>query len=440
MGDEKNHLNRREFLSKSVYGILTAGLLGISGDRPTEARAESIQEQEKTAIYRTLGRTKIHLPVVSMGVMNAFEPALVKKSYEIGVRHFDTAAYYQRGRNEEMVGNAIRELGVRDKVHIGTKVFIPHEQRGMSDDRIRDFFLGSAEDSLTRLKTDYIDILYVHNVKDTQYLNNPGIKEAMLELKDQKKIHFIGFSTHANMAECIQNAAENGFYDVIATAFNYSMEGDKGLLKALQNASSKGIGIIAMKTQCAQYWYREYVPEDKLQYYKGSILHRAVLKWVLQHDFITTAIPGYTTFQQMEEDVSVAYNIEYSDKERKFLDDRNVKEILKSYCLQCSGCMPSCPNQVDIPTLMRTHMYAFCYAKANQAHDTLLEIPKGKGLDACISCGSCQAKCVGKVDIYKRICDLKRIEFKGHDSESFTGLTIPSLSGISSHSNKHRLC
>lgn len=408
MSDEKNHLNRRQFLSRTVCGLLTAGLFGIPRERQAKIRKDLDQEQEKKVLHRKLGKTEIHLPVVSMGVMNAFNPALVKRSYEIDVHHFDTAAYYQRGHNEEMVGNAIRELGVRDKVYIGTKVFIPHEQRGMSDKKVRDFFLQSAEDSLTRLKTDYIDIFYVHNVKDVDYLNNPGLKEAMLELKDQKKIHFIGFSTHTNMAECIQNAAQKGFYDVIATAFNYSMDNDKELLKALQNAYSKGIGIIAMKTQCAQYWYREYVPEDKLQYYKGSVLHTAVLKWVLQHDFITTAIPGYTTFQQMEEDVSVAHNLEYTDEEREFLNDRKVKEAFKSYCQQCSQCILSCPKQVEIPTLMRTHMYAFCYAKTYQARDILLEIPKGKGLDACLSCGSCQAKCTNEVDIEKRINDLKK--------------------------------
>jgi len=416
MGEDKDHLNRREFLQKSIHGILTAGLFGVSRDRSTKRQEGSFREQSKKAIYRMLGRTKIQLPVVSMGVMNAFEPALVRKSYEIGVRHFDTAAYYQRGHNEEMVGSVLKDLGVREKVYIGTKVFIPHEQRNMSDIRIRDFFLKSASDSLDRLKTDYIDILYVHNVTDTQFLNNPGIKEAMLDLKDRKKIRFIGFSTHTNMSECIRNATEDGFYDVIATAFNYALEDDIGLLKALQIASSKGIGIIAMKTQCSQYWYREYVPEEKLEYYKGCILHTAVLKWVLQHDFITTAIPGYTTFQQMEEDVSVAYNLEYSDKEKEFLNDRDVKQILRSYCQQCSSCVPSCPTQVDIPTLMRTHMYTYCYGKTHHAHDALLDIPKGKGLDACISCGSCTARCSKDINIEKRIFDLKRTFLSKGDS------------------------
>jgi predicted aldo/keto reductase-like oxidoreductase len=81
------------------------------------------------------------------------------------------------------------------------------------------------------------------------------------------------------------------------------------------------------------------------QLYKKNINHRAVLKWVLQNDFIASAVPGYSNYKQMEEDFSVAYNLEYTDEERKFLNDRNVKAAMKSICQQCSRCVPSCPNQ-----------------------------------------------------------------------------------------------
>ena len=57
-----------------------------------------------------------------MGVMNADNPALVKRSFEMGVRHFDTASGYQKGRNEEMLGSVIKELKVRDQVIIATKI------------------------------------------------------------------------------------------------------------------------------------------------------------------------------------------------------------------------------------------------------------------------------------------------------------------------------
>jgi len=410
MAREKNNFSRREFLSRAVSGMASIGFLGVSGRVLTSSGQKKLtQDPKKKIIYRTLGKTGIRLPIVNMGVMNSLDSELVKKSYEIGVRHFDTAAWYMRGRNEEMLGNAIKELNVRDKVIIGTKIYIPHQQREMSPEKAKEAYLKIVEESLKRLQTDYVDILYSHNVDSISWLNNPGIIEALLLLKKQGKARFIGFTTHKNMAECINEAVRTNFYEVILTVFNYALGDNKNLINALRNAASKGIGLMAMKTQCSQYWYRANVPKAKISYYEGKILHTAVLKWALQNDFITTAVPGYTTFEQMEEDFSVAYDLEYTEEEKKFLEDRKVKLAMKGYCQQCSRCLPSCPNGVDIPALMRTHMYAACYANFYQARDTLDEIPKGKGLDECASCSKCLARCVSQVDITTRIDELKMI-------------------------------
>ena len=407
MSKISRNFTRRDFLSKSAFGVAALGVIGVSG-HPLQSKDEkkSIHTKGKI-IYRTLGRTGIKIPIVNMGVMNAYNPELVKRSYEIGVRHFDTAENYQRGKNEEMVGNVIKELNVRDKVIIATKVYIPHQQRNIPPEKAKEIFLKTVEGSLKRLKTDYIDILYSHVVPDVQYLNNPGIKEAMQILKKQKKIRFLGFSTHTNMTECINDAARTGFYDVILTAFNYAMSDDKKFLNAVKNAASKGIGIIAMKTQCTQYWYRQhYIPKSHQQYYKGKILHTSVLKWALQHPYICTAIPGYTTFEQMEEDFSVAYNLEYTSEEKKFFKERGIK-LSMAYCQQCYNCVSSCPKQVDIPTLMRVHMYASCYSNFYHARDTLDSIPENNSLKACVSCNECSAECVNYVNIAQRIDELK---------------------------------
>ena len=409
MGSKKKAFSRREFISRTLSGMASVGLLGVSGKAVSSIGREQLgQYSGKEIIYRTLGRTGIRMPVVNMGVMNADNPALVKRSYEIGVRHFDTAASYQRGRNEEMLGNAIKELNVRDKITIGTKIYIPHQQRGMPPEQAKETYLNVAEESLKRLQTDYVDILYSHNVSNIEYLNNPGIQAALQLLKKQKKARFIGFTTHSNMAECINEAARTGFYDVVLTTFNYSMSDNKEVKNSIKNAASKGIGIIAMKTQCSQYWYRENVPSASQKFYEGKIMHKAVLKWVLRHEYITTAVPGYTTFQQMDEDFPVAYDLEYTPEEKKFLKDRNVK-LSMGYCQQCYRCVPTCPNEVDIPTLMRTHMYAACYSNFYQARDTLDGIPSGKSLQACASCSTCTASCVNRIDIAKRIDELKTI-------------------------------
>jgi len=72
-------------------------------------------------------------------------------------------------------------------------------------------------------------------------------------------------------------------------------------------------------------------------------------------------------------------------------------------------CLPTCPEGLDILTLMRNHMYAVYYPKFYQARCTLREISIGKGLDTCVSCDSCKAKCIRHVDIASRIAELKAI-------------------------------
>jgi predicted aldo/keto reductase-like oxidoreductase len=407
MGHKKT-LGRRQFLAKSLAGVTSAGFINLSIKQSTVKTQDQSAHKKKNIIYRILGKTGIRLPIISMGCVNTLNSALVRKSYEIGIRHFDTAAGYTRGLNEEMIGKAIKELSVRDQSYIGTKIYI-HHLSNLDSHQVKETSLRIAEESLKRLQTDYIDILYNQNVTSIDELKNPGILEALQLLKEQKKARFIGFSTHRNMAELINKAIPMNFYDVILTTFNYAYCEDKELINTIQTAANKGIGIIAMKTQCTQYSDRSFdKPEPILKYYRGKIMQTAVLKWAMCHSFITTAIPGYANFDQMEEDFSVAYDLEYTDEEKNFLEDRGVKYSM-GVCLQCDRCMPTCSKGVDIPTLMRTHMYVACYTNFYLARQALDEIPEGWGLDQCASCDNCQAICQNKIDIAQRIDELKVI-------------------------------
>jgi predicted aldo/keto reductase-like oxidoreductase len=300
-------------------------------------------------------------------------------------------------------------LGVRDRAVIGTKVYIPHEQRpALSPAELKKIFIGTAEESLKRLQADYIDILYVHSCNDADFPSNPGIQEALDDLKSQKKARFIGLSTHMNMAACLKYASDSGFYDVALTAFNYSMADDVDYIAALRASRAKNLGLLAMKTQCPPVGGYK-VPSDKLSFYKGKIMQTAVLKWVLGHDFISTAIPGYTTFDQMEEDFSVARDLRLTPEEQKFLEDRGVKLALQSCCVQCGKCVPTCPLNADIPALMRTYLYAAGYGNFSEARDALEGIARDRGLEACASCEACAARCARAVPIGRRIGELKTI-------------------------------
>ncbi len=409
MATKRKTVSRREFLARGATGMASAGVVGVLGNRvPVLNPDRQIQAARGDIMYRTLGKTGIRIPIVNMGVMNTSDAALIKRSYEIGVRHFDTAAGYMRGKNEEVLGQAIKDLGVRDQVVISTKIYVRGQERDMSPEKAKETYLRVADESLKRLQMEHVDILYSHNVDTLEWLNNPGVIEALKQLKKEGKARFIGFTTHANMTTCINDAIRSGHFDVIETAYNYALSDDTELKSTLKKAAAAGIGLVAMKTQCSQYWYKDRLDEALQRFYEGSILHTAVLKWALKNDYITTAIPGYTTYQQMDEDFSVAHGLDYTDKEKAFLEDRKVKLSL-GYCRQCRQCLPSCPHGVDVPTLMRTHMYAACYANFYQARDAMQEIDPSRGISTCISCNTCQARCVNRIDIGRRIDELKAI-------------------------------
>lgn len=409
MKKENKTLKRREFIS-STLAAATAGVMGLSGTR-LAARNQTIHsdETEKSVkmIFREIGKTGIRIPIVNMGAMNAFNPQLVKHAYNKGIRLFDTAAVYLNGYNEKMLGNVLKELGIRDSIFIQTKIFLPKPLRNESPEKIKEFFLKSAEESLKRLQTDRVDILLSHNVPDVEYLNNPGVIEALQQLKDQKKTRFIGFSTHANMAAVIKDATESGFYDVIETAFNYSMYDRTDFIETLQISASRGIGLIAMKTQCQQPWFKSGEPKTRHSFYEGPVIHTALLKWVLNHPFISCAIPGFTSFEQIENDITVAFDLGYTGEEKKFLQDRGIKMALAGVCQQCGACRKACPHGVDIPELIRVHMYAVSYNNFHISRQTLDSLAQDRSLDRCRNCTSCSAECRNQVDIPNRISELK---------------------------------
>ena len=388
--------NRRDIITKPLTWLAASRLL--SG---FDLFGETVPDSSAPIIYRTLGKTGLRLPIVSMGVMNAYIPGVVRRAYEVGMRHFDTAAGYQNGRNEEMLGKVIKELGVRDKVVIATKAFIPPPIRRTraSGPEIRKIFEGS----LTRLQMDHVDILYYHSVDSADEAGLEGPLSALTSLKKEGKTRFIAISSHSPEA-ILNEAIKLDTYDVALIIINYTMASDKGLLDAIDRAAKKGIGLVAMKTQAGGTTR----PDPKLPKTLPPQSQTALLKWVLRNESIATAIPGFTTFEQLAQNFSVARNLAYTDAERQFLGDPKFVAQAE-FCVQCGKCREDCPLQVEIPALMRSHMYAVQYANYDLARDTMAGIARGKGLQACSDCTSCKVNCRNFVNIDRKISDLKKL-------------------------------
>ena len=148
--------------------------------------------------------------------------------------------------------------------------------------------------------------------------------------------------------------------------------------------------------------------QNSLREFDSTTVNVASLKWVMRNKYIATSIPGFDNFAHLREDFSVASNLDYTEDESKFLSDNNLT-LGMDFCRQCQECLPSCPHGVDVPTLMRTYMYAAQYGNLTHARITLDEIPKSSGLDICSKCGSCTAGCTRTVDVAQRIGELKTI-------------------------------
>ncbi|UCG61512.1 MAG: aldo/keto reductase [Candidatus Zixiibacteriota bacterium] len=399
-------LNRRKFLSATTAGLVSAGLVKLVPSC-SEAKQETPADDDsgKEMICRKLGRTGYEVPIVGFGIMNASNPELVHAACEAGVRYFNASAGYQFGRIEEHLGRAVNRLKIRDKVVIATSEFDYNKLRGISPVEVKRKMITSCEGSLRRLGTDYIDIFYVYEADNPRDINDQAVIESLMALKDQGKIRYTGVTTHSNMAHVIEGVTRNGFFDLVLTSINFTMADDTKLLKAISDAAAKGVAVVGMKVMAGGTRWPN--PESRKNY-SSSTIAKACLKWVMRNENIATCIPGFVNFEHMRQDLSVAYDLEYTEEEAKFVSDNGIKLGI-GFCRQCRKCLASCPEGVDIPTLMRTHMYAAQYGDFYKARATIDGIPSASGLKACARCSSCQARCASTVDITHRVDELKTI-------------------------------
>jgi predicted aldo/keto reductase-like oxidoreductase len=397
---ETKRIGRRSFIKAGASSLVGAAVLPSFLKGKSRPLASRFGKNDNFK-YRKLGRTGLELPLVSMGVMNADNPNLVAAALDSGIVHLDTAHGYQRGKNEEMIGQVIKNRD-RDSFVIATKIPYPNDREtGMFlPETSVESFQEKFDISLKRLGLEYVDILYIHSVsaRETVFCE-PAIK-FLEKAKKEGKARFGGFSTHKNEHEVIKAAVESKAYDVILSAYNFKQTNRVELEKAIAEAAKAGIGIVAMKTQAGVYWDKEE---------QDPINMKAALKWALQNENIHTSIPGMTTFDQLEADISVMEDLTLTPEERKDLRLDESEAIAGLYCQQCDECRRQCPKAVDIPTFMRSYMYAYGYKNTGLAQETLGSVEELSVLP-CSDCTSCGVRCSMGFDVRGKILDIARIK------------------------------
>jgi len=322
-----------------------------------------------------------------MGAMTTRDPDVIRYAVDHGVNYVDTADCYMGGENERIVGRALE--GVRDKVVLASKVHIAPVDR----------MIASVENSLRSLKTDVIDIMQLHGIKTEEEVADEGAREALRKMIDQGKIRVPGVTTHSGQEEVLSAVGKQEFYRTVLVAYNFRSDtGIKAVLKNLfgsgeglsatiRDTADKGIGIIAMKTQAGGYTVAE-----------GSLSpHQAALAWVLENPGVATTIPSMVSFSQVDENVKASgKRLGWGGKKAL---DQYARAIGDRHCGLCGECAGTCPNSVDVPSVLRCLTYLEGYRQADLARGSYRGIPSPGNAGPCAACPECAVSCRLGLDV-----------------------------------------
>lgn len=373
--------SRRDFLSAGMMvpvagATANLGFFEDSGKSPVNSPAK--------LDYRILGKTGLKVTTVGFGCMITSDPSVIERAADIGINYFDTARGYQHGNNERMVGAA---LGVkRNQIVLSTKSPAPNKEALLKD----------LDTSLSELKTDHVDIWYLHS-KD-----KPGdIRDDMIEAqqiaKAQGKIRFAGASTHTPQI-MLPWMAEKGAFDVALTVYNFSM--DPVMDQAIATAAKSGLGVVAMKVMAGGF--RSLKPSDptygKLKR-DGAML--AALKWVLKRPNITTTIPSMTDMDQLDENLT-AMGAPFSSSDERLLA-AHLEQIKPLYCRFCGQCEGACQKGLPVSDVLRILTYADGYGQFALARERFQQLPAHHTAVRCGDCAECTVNCPFGVRVSDRM-------------------------------------
>jgi predicted aldo/keto reductase-like oxidoreductase len=361
-------INRRKFLSISALAGASTVVPQMIGHK--SAMTAPVDDAEKKIVTRLLGKTGMEIPILSMGVMRADNPAVVRAAYNSGLTHFDTAHGYQNGKNEEMLGVFFKNKD-RNTFTIATKGKPNLESNNFEHD-----YEELLNTSLRRLQMDYVDIFYAHAIGDTDIVNDLRLLKMLKKFKAEGKIKHIGFSTHANKPAQIDEAIATGIYEVCLVSYNFKLDILSELNMAIQRGVEAGMGFVAMKSMAGGV-------EDAEA--KSKVNGAACLRWVWQNPNITTAIPGFTSFDLLDNCLEAAYSPKLGESDVKYLAGLKEKELL--YCQNCENCVKQCSKHLPIPDIMRAYMYNYGYKYPSMSKDTLTELAVAG--NACSGCEKC---------------------------------------------------
>jgi aryl-alcohol dehydrogenase-like predicted oxidoreductase len=267
---------------------------------------------------------------------------IIRHYLDMDGNHIDTANVYADGRSEEIVGKAIQDR--RDQVVLATKVRFAMGDGPNDEGLSRLHILKSVEDSLTRLRTDYIDLLYMHCWDPVTPIEES--LKAFNDLVTQGKVRYIGVSNFKSwqLMKALAVSDAQGWARFIAAQYQYSLvvrdiedefvdlchsEGVgitpwgplgggflSGKYRADQIPKDPGKGRLATTPdQDEEAWDRRATDrnwkilesiEEIISDYPGATHSQIALAWLLAQPAVDSIVVGVRTMEQLEDNLGAA--------------------------------------------------------------------------------------------------------------------------------------
>lgn len=258
----------------------------------------------------TLGKTGLKVSRFTLGgyhfLRNGEEEAIriVHRAIDLGVNFFDSAHKYNNGRSDEVYGKALAG-GLRQKVLLMSK----------AEQRDRDGAMRQLEETLKRMRTDYLDLWQCHEVSTHEevdrILGPNGALEAFVKAKEQGKVRHIGFTGHHDPSVHQRLLEAFDGWETVQHPVNLVDPHYLSFIEqVLPKAKAKGLGVIAMKSNAMGSITRQGV---------ATIQECLRFAWSQPID---TLVSGVETVTQLEENIAVL-------KTLKQMSTAEIKQLLE---------------------------------------------------------------------------------------------------------------
>lgn len=308
---------------RALIGLGVAAASGIMTHR-LRAASSAVTALPAVPLSKPIPRSGEHLPLIGLGgrdfkLDQGIELGMViARMLALGGSVIDTAAAYGAGQSEQVIGEALAELGARPWVFLATKL-TGAAQSGFGGRAL--FGRASFERSLELLKTDYLDLLQIHNLV--------GIDAAwplLVELKQMQKVRYVGITTsdpddHVRLTQLMQR------YPVDFIEVDYSIANRDAAHTVLPLARARKIAVLVdvpLGGAGRGGFSLAMLQGKPLPPLAADLGARdwpqLLLKYVVSHPAVTCAIPGTTKLDHLEDDQAAAHGPLADESQRHALE------------------------------------------------------------------------------------------------------------------------